>query len=419
VARGVVRARGWWCAVGVALAGAVSAPANARSAGGGKAACLTALQHGDKAREEGSLREAYDFYSRCARKTCGRDLYNKCGARWVTAGKTLQARGTTRPGASPARDSSPDVFELPAATAAAAPPRGGAPTCGNALEAATRAEAEDHLREAQALLATCTRKACGAGVYARCTSRRAALAREMPTVMMSAVDERGNPVDDVEVTIDGSPLASHLGDRPVAIDPGTHQLTFKTPGGAGASEKVVVARGERSRKVAVALRAGKPTLLAEDDPLAAPLPGPEAPSPAVAEAPPPPAREVLDSEDPPRQAKASERRSGGPGPYLLGGLGLVGLGGYAVLTHWGRTDNDNLGQCSPRCPLMTVHHIRQLYLAADISAAAGAVALITATTWLILRSGGRAEERAGRGPRYAVDLRPTTAGALATVRGAF
>jgi len=65
-----------------------------------------------------------------------------------------------------------------------------------------------------------------------------------------------------------------------------------------------------------------------------------------------------------------------------------------------------------------VDHIRKLYLAADISLGVGIAALGAATTWLVIGATGSKEEHAKK-PRYVVDVRPTPAGAFASVSGSF
>jgi hypothetical protein len=103
---------------------------------------------------------------------------------------------------------------------------------------------------------------------------------------------------------------------------------------------------------------------------------------------------------------------------VLGGLGLAGLGGYALLTYWGRKDNADLDLCSPTCPWSDVQHIQKLYIAADISAGVGVLAL-AASTWLFVRSGSSSNEVAAKPRSYVLDVKPTSSGAFATVSGAF
>jgi hypothetical protein len=102
---------------------------------------------------------------------------------------------------------------------------------------------------------------------------------------------------------------------------------------------------------------------------------------------------------------------------LLGGAGVLGVGSGALLTYWGKKDNDALAQCSPRCAQASVDHIPNLYVAADIAFGAGGVALAVASV-LIATSGSSAEKSVQRlGVR--VDVHPTASGAMGSVGAAF
>jgi hypothetical protein len=101
-------------------------------------------------------------------------------------------------------------------------------------------------------------------------------------------------------------------------------------------------------------------------------------------------------------------------------MGVVGLGGAGLLAYWGRQDNTALQDaCKPNCNPDSVHHIRMLYLASDISAGIGVAALI-ASTWLYLRSGSSEEKPSTETARLRrLDLRPSASGAYAAVSGTF
>jgi hypothetical protein len=103
--------------------------------------------------------------------------------------------------------------------------------------------------------------------------------------------------------------------------------------------------------------------------------------------------------------------------YSLGGVGLIGLGGFGLLTEWGRRDNRMLAQCSPSCPQATVDHIRRLYIAADISLGVG-IAAIGAACWVYVSSRSTKEERSSR-ESVVFDLQPTKSGALLALSGSF
>jgi hypothetical protein len=106
--------------------------------------------------------------------------------------------------------------------------------------------------------------------------------------------------------------------------------------------------------------------------------------------------------------------------YALGGVGVLALGTAGLFTYWGRQDNNTLlSSCAPDCDPASVHHIRMLYLAADVSIGIGVVAL-AASTWLYLRSPG-SEQRASTRMALirSLDVQTTSSGAFATVGGVF
>jgi hypothetical protein len=283
--------------------------------------------------------------------------------------------------------------------------------CVAAHRTAEEQEQQDRLVEARAQLAACGHPSCGS-ISRQCRMERKRLEKLLPTMVPMATDEAGLPVPGAQLSIDGKPAP--LG-RPWPINPGPHELTFRSERGGPLAQKVVMVRGQRRRLISVIMGAEAPAKPSEPaastaDVFEAPRPGATVPA-----APPTPAPEALVSEDPPPPRSPPRRRS--IAPYLLGTVGLVGLGGYALLTTWGRADNDALSECKPLCPPETLDHIQRLYLAADISAAVGGAALVGSALWLLLRSGAPPAEE--RRPRTVLDVRPTRAGAIATVAGAF
>jgi hypothetical protein len=284
--------------------------------------------------------------------------------------------------------------------------------CLDASRTALQQEREERLAEARAQLAACAHWSCGRVVSRQCKLRLKELDKVTPSIIPLATDEAGAPLAGLRLSLDGKPLAAPVG-KPWWLDPGPHEITFEAEGRAPFSQKLVVLRGQRRRIVSAILRAQ--TAVASPKTSEPPADVFETPLPASRAAPQPSAAalEAVVSEDPPRPLPPPHRSAG---PYLLGAVGLVGLGGYALLTHWGRTDNDALVECKPLCPPQTLRHIRQLYQAADVSAAVGAAALLGSATWFLLRGGTPAEERRSR---TVLDVRPTRAGAIATVAGAF
>src|SRR3954454_15080494 len=158
-------------------------------------ACRVAFTRAEKAEHEGHLSEARGLFARCARKTCGRELYDECGRRWVTLG----AEGA-------------------GARTAVAASEGSGLGCRDALVAAEKAEMESRLLDARALFVGCARSACGRPLARKCGKSAARIGREIPTLVFRATDETGKAVTDVKVTIDGRPVIARLTPTPVPAD---------------------------------------------------------------------------------------------------------------------------------------------------------------------------------------------------------
>jgi hypothetical protein len=300
-------------------------------------------------------------------------------------------------------------------------------SCTAAFKDGVKLEKDARLREAQAAFAACSKSACGASVRRECIMRYGQLGSDIPSVVPVVTDATGEPILDVKVTMDGETLTPHIDGRAVAVDPGLHQFSFSAPGGS-TTQKIVILQGQRNRPIAVTIGGGQrpaavkpgavaaapvppvsPTALVEQDP---PAPQAMAPAPMPVETP--------AADAPPATVRTSTRRRSVPA-YILSGVGVAGVAGYALLTYWGRKDNDMLTQCTPNCLPTSVSHVKSLYLGANVSLGVGLAALGTAT-WLFLRSGGaHSDEVAGRPRRagMAVDVSPVPSGALASVRGAF
>jgi hypothetical protein len=310
--------------------------------------------------------------------------------------------------------------------------------CAAAHSQAQAQERDGHLRAASQQLAICARAVCGELIARECAVRHAQLEIEIPSIVPLASDDAGAPLVDVQVTMDGQLLASRLDGRAIPVDPGLHEFAFRMPGGALEVQKIVIAQGQRNRPVSVpASRPSAPRASAAVAPERAleteraTMVEPRRTGAALAE----PAeaadrRTSASVQEParlPMRGSAMEASSSHwVAPTLLGVVGLAGVGGYGLLTYWGRRDNDRLAQCSPDCAQASVDHIRRLYLGADVSLGVGLVAL-AATTWMVFHSEPARERTAraepGRSPprptALELDVRPTTAGAWAAIGGRF
>jgi hypothetical protein len=337
------------------------------------------------------------------------------------------------------------------------------------------------LFEAKETLQKCTKLICSAGLRRECGFRVEQLENDTPTVVLEVIDDRGKPVTNVNVMMDGRPLVSRLDGRAVPVDPGSHEFVFETAGVVFAKEKAIILQGQRNRAISVGLQWQRKSAPARDPAQAQALAAaPPPPPPSARSAPPPPPPPAApgqsplevsgggpswgDPADPPpglpsmsaplAKAPAQERqtaalsraglsraaepdpdpvrlrdepvadgrRAGGPGPstasYATGSLALAGLAGYGLLTYWGRRDNQQLSECRPNCSQESIDHIKKLYLAANVSAGVGAAAL---ATWVYVTfiASPEGEQAAARTPRYAIGVQPLGAGGVAAVSGSF
>ncbi len=95
--------------------------------------------------------------------------------------------------------------------------------------------------------------------------------------------------------------------------------------------------------------------------------------------------------------------------YVFAGTGVAAFGTGALLTYWGRKDNQKLGDCTPMCMTNSVDHVKKLYLASDIAYGVGIAAIGASVLALV----------AGRGDavtsEYGVAVVPTKSGAVTSV----
>ena len=285
--------------------------------------------------------------------------------------------------------------------------------CESVLRKAEEAQQALHLLEAHKLLKRCAQPACGSSLQQQCALRATQLNADIPSIVPLATDQDGKALVEVKVTIGGVVLTDRLDGRALQVDPGEHELTFDAGLGVSTREKVVVAQGQRNRKVAVTLTSGEKQAAADKLPPASEEQAAAAGAKDGADAEKPVSG---DAEQPPSRKKAGGQSWAGP--YVLGSAGLIAVGGFFVLTNWGRQDTRNLSRCTPDCPPATLEHIDRLYQAANISLGVGAAALVSAAAWLWLGSGSSDDDS---GTRHAqrVNLQLLPAGGIATWGGTF
>jgi hypothetical protein len=284
-----------------------------------------------------------------------------------------------------------------------------------------------HAREARASLATCMEATACAGLIPKCKALSDKIAEHMSSVIPVVVDESGTPQLDIQVKVDGEPLASHIDGMAVLVEPGAHDFTFSNAQGVVATQKVLVLEGQKDRAVTV-------TIGGQSQAAVASAPAPRPAAPPKPDAKPEPATEPEKAAEPektPAEETATTSHVESTGgrswampksviPYVIGGVGVAGVAAGTLLTFWGNKDNSDLeSACSPNCSPSALNHVKTMYLAADISFGAGAAALAVSTFLFATSHTTEGSEKAAPRDAVRVDVSPTRSGAFATVSGAF
>ncbi|HEY8076061.1 MAG TPA: hypothetical protein VIF62_18165 [Labilithrix sp.] len=163
------------------------------------------------------------------------------------------------------------------------------------------------LGDARAAYATCADLACPAKVRADCKLKGDAIDKLLPSVVVTAKDEKGADVVDANVEIDGKLVSDRLTGKPVPMDTGAHVIKITPKDGEPLEQKILVVEGEKNRVVNFVVKAK-----AETTPTPTPTPVEPTPTPVTPTPTPPP----KESED------ESKKRAHGAAPWIVAGIGL-------------------------------------------------------------------------------------------------
>lgn len=210
--------------------------------------------------------------------------------------------------------------------------------CVKAAEDAQSQRSAHQLRAARQRFLACAQVSCPLVVRQDCAGWLSEVDKLMPSIVVQARDTRGVELVDVRVIADGDVVAERLDGLAISVDPGVHLFQFESPGVAPLQQRLLIREGEKGRALPVTLAA---------------LPPPEQP--------------------------ARTGRHPSPLTYVLGGVGVGGLAGFAYFGLTGKADADELG-ASPcgktqTCREDQVAPIRRKLLAADISLGIGLLSL--------------------------------------------
>lgn len=261
--------------------------------------------------------------------------------------------------------------------------------CATSAEQAQQLRDEGKYRRAREQMLVCARDVCPGPIKSDCGKWLMELDRDAPTVVFGAHDAAGADLFDVKVSMDGVLVQSRLDGKPVLVDSGEHTFTFESTDGIVREERVLVRAAEKARPLLVTFaNAG----------------GPTAPGAPV-------------SPHPPEQDAPKQQSSIVPAA-IVGGIGVVALGSFAVFGLGGKSDVDDLQKCKPYCSESDVSSARTKLIVADVSLGVGVVALGVATYMLLTRPTIDTKVTT-TGSALRLDAGPVAGGAVAAVGGRF
>lgn len=261
--------------------------------------------------------------------------------------------------------------------------------CAASAEQAQQLRDEGKYRRAREQMLICARDVCPGPIKSDCGKWLTELDRDAPTVVFGARDARGSDVFDVKVSMDGTPIQERLDGKPVLVDSGEHTFKFEAKDGSVKEEKVLLRAAEKARPIIATLGGN-----------AAVTTGGGAGT-----------------------SGGDASREGSLVPAIVvGGIGVVALGSFAIFGIGGKNDVDDLQKCKPFCKEEDVDSARTKLIIADISLGVGIVALGVATYMFLTRPKVDAKVQTGASTLFRtvrVDGGPTAGGGYASLAAKF
>ena len=254
-------------------------------------------------------------------------------------------------------------------------------SCASAADTAQQSRDEGKYRRAREAMLICARDVCPAPIKRDCLEWLTQLESIAPTIVLAA-KEGTKDLSDVKVYVDGVLVTDKLDGKPLQMDLGKHKFRFDYAG-QSKEEDVIVGAGQKNRNILATFDA--------------------APPPVVA---PPVAKDQGGSLVP---------------VFIVGGLGVVALGSFAIFGLSGKGEVDDLQACKGHCPQDDVDKARTKLVIADISLGVGIVALGVATYMFITRPKIEADVKAGHAASSPVsfDVGALSGGAMGSLGGRF
>jgi hypothetical protein len=254
---------------------------------------------------------------------------------------------------------------------AAAQSPAGIESCMTSYEGAQRLRIDKRLREARTELLNCGGSACPQALRKDCLRWLEEVDRSLPSVVL-AMRVGGQDLTEVNVSMDGKPIATHLDGAAITVDPGTRLLRFEAPGHEPQQRTVVIREGEKSRAITVELQSTS-------------------------------------------RSPHGKSKSNVPA-ITLAAVSVVGLACFTYFGLKGMAGKSELEPCKGHCAQGEVDTVSHNFLAADISLGLGVVALGAAAYFFL--SDRSAAPNAAHRPLW-IDVTSGHGVAGATVGGRF
>jgi hypothetical protein len=250
--------------------------------------------------------------------------------------------------------------------------------CSQAYVQGQRLRNKHRLVEANKQFLVCARDACPTVLRKDCVQWSVEAAKAIPTVVVEASDARGRDLVDVRVTLDGRSFVERIDGHAMPVDPGVHTFTFETDGTSPISRRMVIHEAEQNRHLHVTFPIGRKA--------------------------------------PPEQPHVS---SGTPlAVYVLGGVGLVGLGGFTYMAVKFDHQVGELDKCKGHCAQSSVDAASRTRTLSFIPLGIG-VASLGVAAYLYFSHQGSAQRDAEQGRLPRLDVEPVHGGAVTSLCGRF
>ncbi len=197
------------------------------------------------------------------------------------------------------------------------------------------------LQSARGDFLSCSTSQCPSEIQRECATFLAQVDESMASVVFSAIDAHGNDATQVSVSVDGTLVLTTLTGLSTPLDPGSHAISYTWPDGFEQKQTVVVAQGEKNRRVELRRPPSEPAVPVANT--LAPASAPVKSRPLAA--------------------------------YVLGGVGVAALGSFAAFAITGKIAERDMAGCKPFCEQSQADKMRLRYLIADVSLAVGLVSL--------------------------------------------